>query len=117
MLEVVISMAVLTVGLISLLGVFGVALAATQDTQQNMIAKQIANEALESIVTARNSSQLQWDSIQNKADGGIFLNNFQTDLRARHRRHCRHGRRRSGRQDPDTHRTRRLTESTAPPTM
>jgi prepilin-type N-terminal cleavage/methylation domain-containing protein len=65
LLEVVISMAVLTVGLVSLLGVFGLAMASTQTSQQDMIAKQLANEALESIVTARNTSQMSWDSIQN----------------------------------------------------
>jgi type II secretory pathway pseudopilin PulG len=74
LLEVVISMAVLTVGLVSLLGVFGLAMASTQTTQQDMIAKQIANEALESIVTARNTSQISWSQIQNLANGGIFLN-------------------------------------------
>ncbi len=65
LIEVVISMAVLTVGLVSLLGVFGLAMAATQTSQQDMIAKQLANEALESIVTARNTSQMNWDDIQN----------------------------------------------------
>ncbi len=77
LIEVVISMAILTIGLVSLLGVFGMAMAATQDTQQDMIAKQLANEAIESIVTARNTAQLQWSAIQNVSDGGIFLNNFQ----------------------------------------
>ena len=65
LLEVVISMAILTVGLVSLLGVFGLAMASTQTSQQDMIAKQLANEALESIITARNTSQTNWDSIQN----------------------------------------------------
>jgi len=45
LLEVVISMAIMTIGLVSLLGVFGIAMAATQDSQQDMIAKQLANEA------------------------------------------------------------------------
>src|ERR1019366_6569390 len=65
LLEVLISMVVLTVGLVSLLGVFGLAMASTQTSQQDMIAKQLANEAYESIVTARNTSQLSWDDIQN----------------------------------------------------
>jgi len=74
MIEVVISMVVLTIGLISLLGVFGIAMAATQTSQQDMIAKQLANEALESIVTARNTSQLTWDQVQNVGSGtGIFV--------------------------------------------
>jgi type IV pilus modification protein PilV len=65
LLEVVISMAVLTIGMVSLLGVFGLAMASTQTSQQDMIAKQLANEAYESIVTARNTSQVTWDDIQN----------------------------------------------------
>jgi len=65
LLEVVISMAILTVGMVSLLGVFGLAMASTQTSQQDMIAKQLANEAYESIVTARNTSQITWDDIQN----------------------------------------------------
>src|SRR6202011_4732020 len=65
LLEVVISMVVLTVGLVSLLGVFGLAMASTQTSQQDMIAKQLANEALESVVTARDTSQIHWDDIQN----------------------------------------------------
>jgi len=65
LLEVVISMAVLTVGMVSLLGVFGLAMASTQTSQQDMIAKQLANEAYESVVTARNTSQMNWDEINN----------------------------------------------------
>ena len=58
-------MVVLTVGLVSLLGVFGVAIASTQTSEKDMIAKQLANEAYESIVTARNTTQIGWDDIQN----------------------------------------------------
>jgi prepilin-type N-terminal cleavage/methylation domain-containing protein len=65
LLEVLISMVILTVGLVSLLGVFGLAMASTQQSQQDMIAKQLANEALESIMSARNTAQLSWDDIQN----------------------------------------------------
>jgi type II secretory pathway pseudopilin PulG len=65
MIEVMLSILILTVGLVSLLGVFGLAMASTQTTQQDMIAKQLANEAYESIVTARNTSQIDWDEIQN----------------------------------------------------
>jgi len=65
LIEVVISMAILTVGMVSLLGVFGLAMSSTLTSQQDMIAKELANEALESIITARNTSQINWDAIQN----------------------------------------------------
>jgi len=77
LLEVVISMSILTIGLVSLAGVFGLAMASTQESQEDMIAKQLANEAVESIITARNTAQVTWDSIQNVSDGGIFVNGFQ----------------------------------------
>jgi hypothetical protein len=73
LLEVVISMAVLTVGMVSMLGVFGLAMAATQTSQSDMIAKQLANESYESIITARNTSQIVWAQIQNVSNGGIFI--------------------------------------------
>ena len=82
LLEVVMSMAILTIGLVSLLGVFGIAMASTQDSQQDMLAKQLANESLESIVTARNTSQKQWSDIQNDSDGGIFLSGYQPILKS-----------------------------------
>ncbi|MGA9352787.1 MAG: prepilin-type N-terminal cleavage/methylation domain-containing protein [Terriglobales bacterium] len=65
LIEVVISMAILTTGLVSLLGVFGLAMATTQTSQDAMIAKQLANESYESIITARNTTQIDWDDIQN----------------------------------------------------
>jgi prepilin-type N-terminal cleavage/methylation domain-containing protein len=83
LIEVVISMAILTTGLVSLLGVFGLAMATTQTSQDAMIAKQLANESYESIITARNTSQIDWDDIQNQGSAscpvtgaatcGIFL--------------------------------------------
>lgn len=65
LLEVLVSMAVLTIGLVSLLGVFGLAMATTQGSQLDMIAKQLADESYESIITARNTTQINWDQLQN----------------------------------------------------
>jgi type IV pilus modification protein PilV len=73
LIEVLISMTILTVGLVGLLSVFGVAISATQTTQQDMIAKQLGDEAYESIVTAHNSSQLTWDDIQNVGSTNCFI--------------------------------------------
>lgn len=83
LIEVMISMVVLTVGLVSLLGVFGLAMANTQTSQQDLIAKQLANESLDSIFTARNSSQLTWGQIANVGTGtGIFLVGMQPIYKA-----------------------------------
>jgi prepilin-type N-terminal cleavage/methylation domain-containing protein len=73
MMEVLISMVVLTIGLVSMLAMFSVALAATNNAQEDMLAKQIAQATLESIFTARNTAQITFTQIQNVANGGIFL--------------------------------------------
>lgn len=78
LIEVMISMVILTIGLLGVLGVFGVAIAATQTSQQDMIARQLASEAMESIFTARNTTQLTWSQIQNVSGGGIFTDGIQT---------------------------------------
>jgi prepilin-type N-terminal cleavage/methylation domain-containing protein len=70
LLEVLISMFVLTVGLVSMLGVFATAMAATQSAQQDMVAKQLAQQAMETIFTARETANLTWDQIQNVSGGG-----------------------------------------------
>jgi len=77
LIEVMVSMAIMTVGLVCLLGVFGLAMAATQSSQQNAIAKQLANEAMEGILTARETATVTWAQIQNTGSGGIFLSGFQ----------------------------------------
>ncbi len=75
--EVLISAVIMTVGLLTLLGVLGLAMAATQTAQQDMVARQLASEAMESIMTARDTAQISWASIQNVSNGGIFVDNPQ----------------------------------------
>jgi type IV pilus modification protein PilV len=77
LIEVLISMVVITIGLIALLGAFTVAMASTQNAKLDMIAKQLAQESMESIVTARETANSTWDQIQNVgAGGGIFVTGF-----------------------------------------
>jgi prepilin-type N-terminal cleavage/methylation domain-containing protein len=73
LIEVMISIVLLTIGLLSTLTVFGVALKATQTSQEDLIARQLASEAIESVYTARNTSQLSWAAIQNVSNGGVFV--------------------------------------------
>jgi len=79
LLEVLISMVVLTVGLVGMLGVLGITIKATQMSQENSVAKTVADEALESILTAREtaSNTTAWSEIANTTSGGIFLTGFQ----------------------------------------
>jgi prepilin-type N-terminal cleavage/methylation domain-containing protein len=71
--EVLIATVIVTIGLVSLLGLFATALSSMQLSQEELIAKQKAKEMLEAIYAARNSQQITFDMIQNTNDGGIFL--------------------------------------------
>jgi prepilin-type N-terminal cleavage/methylation domain-containing protein len=78
LMEVLISAVVITIGLVGVLSVFGLAIAATQTSKEDLIAKQLANEAMENIFTARDSAQLTWAQIANVSQGGIFLDGAQS---------------------------------------
>jgi len=71
--ECMISIAILAIGSVGMLGVFGLAVKASQTAQQDMIARNMASEAMESIYTARNTAEISWSQIQNSSNGGIFI--------------------------------------------
>jgi len=79
LIEVLISMVILTVGLLAVLATLGVTMSANQTSQEDMIARQLASEAMESIFNARNTSQLGFASINNTTatPPGLFLPNAQ----------------------------------------
>lgn len=70
--EVLISAAILTVGIVAVIGGFGAAITATQYSQYDLIARQKALQAMESIYTARNTQQITFAQIANIGSGGIF---------------------------------------------
>ena len=72
-LEAMISVVVVTVGLLGLLSAFSVAIAASGNVQLDTIARQKATEALESIYTARQTQQITFAQIANTSlPPGIF---------------------------------------------
>ena len=71
--EVLISTFVLTIGLCGVLAALAYAITGTESAQEDLIARHKALDAMESIYTARNSQQLPFASINNVANGGIFL--------------------------------------------
>jgi len=77
LIECMISVALLTIGSIGLLGVFGLAVKASQTSQEDMLARQLASETMESIYTAINSSEISWTQINNVSNGGIFMDGIQ----------------------------------------
>ena len=80
LIEVMVAMIILVIGLVGLLAVFTQAIGTMSMVQDNLIAKQKAREALESVFTARNTQQITFDMIQNVSQGGVFLDSLQ-DLR------------------------------------
>ena len=75
--EVITAMLILTVGIASMLTLFGTAIGYMQSAQEDLICKQKARDAMESIYTARESSQLTFDNIQNTSTSpGVFLTGY-----------------------------------------
>ena len=77
LIEVLISMVVLTIGMVGMLSVLGITIKATQASQENSVAKTVADESLESILTARETANIPWAAIANTGNGGIFLSGYQ----------------------------------------
>jgi prepilin-type N-terminal cleavage/methylation domain-containing protein len=77
LIEVMIAMVVMTIGILAVLLSFGTAITATEWAQEDLIARHKALDAMESIYTARNSQQLPFSSINNVANGGVFLSGAQ----------------------------------------
>src|SRR5579871_745692 len=67
--ETMIAIAITGIGIITLIAAFAAGLAATQTSQENLIARQKTLEAMESIYTARNTQQLSFSHISNFPTG------------------------------------------------
>ncbi len=77
LLETIIAIVVLMIGLLAVLATFALAVGNTSTVQYDSVARQKAAEAMESIFTARQTSQLTFDQIQNVGTGtGIFTVGF-----------------------------------------
>jgi type II secretory pathway pseudopilin PulG len=75
LLETMIAILVMTIGLLALIASFATAISATASSQEDLIARHKALDAMESIYTARNSQQLPFASINSTTANppGIFL--------------------------------------------
>jgi prepilin-type N-terminal cleavage/methylation domain-containing protein len=74
LIETMIAMAIMGIGIVTLIAAFGTAVSATQNAQENLIAREKALQAMESVYTARNTQQITFSQIANVASGGIFTN-------------------------------------------
>jgi prepilin-type N-terminal cleavage/methylation domain-containing protein len=74
LIETMIAIAIMGIALCALLAAFGSAIATTQNAEENLIAREKALQAMESIYTARNTQQVSFSQIGNISSGGIFSN-------------------------------------------
>ena len=74
LMEVVVAMAVLSVAILSLVGVFATSVQRMRTSTPMLIAREKAREAIESVHAARDTGEFAWATILNVADGGVFRN-------------------------------------------
>jgi len=74
--EVLMASLILTTGLLAVAMTLGAGVSSMFIAQEELVAKQKAREALESVFTARNTQNIIFDQIRNVSDGGIFMNGY-----------------------------------------
>ena len=75
--EMIIAMGVLSVALLSLVGVFAMSVQQMTASTPMLIAREKARETVESVHAARDTGEFAWNTILNVANGGVFLNGAQ----------------------------------------
>jgi hypothetical protein len=78
LIEVMMCALFLTIAMMALAMTMAQGISATYFTQEQLIAKQKAREALESVFTARSTQNITFDDLRNTASGGIFVAGFQS---------------------------------------
>lgn len=82
LIEAVIALAILSVGLLGLAQGFYIGMRAMATSSANLIAREKAREAVESVHTARDTRTITWAQIKNVSNGGVFLDGAQNLLAA-----------------------------------
>jgi prepilin-type N-terminal cleavage/methylation domain-containing protein len=77
LLEALIAMAILSFGVLGLAQAYYTGMQHMATSSANLIAREKAREAVESVHTARDTRTITWAEIRNVADGGVFLDGAQ----------------------------------------
>jgi prepilin-type N-terminal cleavage/methylation domain-containing protein len=80
LIEVMVAIAILSAGLMSLVGVFALGVQRMTLSTPMLLAREKAREAVESVHAARDNGELAWNTVLNTNAGGVFLTGEQ-DLR------------------------------------
>lgn len=78
LIETMVAMSILTIGLLGLAQAFYLGMTHLSTSSANLIAREKAREAVESVHTARDTGTIAWDQIRNEANDGVFLDDAQT---------------------------------------
>jgi len=78
LIEALVAMMILTVGLLGLAQAFYLGMRHMSTSSANLIAREKAREAVESVHTARDTRTIRWDQIRNVSSGGVFLDGAQS---------------------------------------
>jgi prepilin-type N-terminal cleavage/methylation domain-containing protein len=73
LIEAIVAMVVLTIGLLGLAQVFYLGMMHVSTSSSNLIAREKAREAVESVHTARDTQTLTWAQVRNVSAGGVFV--------------------------------------------
>jgi prepilin-type N-terminal cleavage/methylation domain-containing protein len=74
--EVLVAATILSVGLLTMAYTFTVGFSMVLTAQEDTVARQKAREAIESVLTARNTETLTYAQIANISQGGVFIDGF-----------------------------------------
>ncbi len=77
LIEVMVAIVVLGTGVLALVGVFAIGVQRVSTSTPMLIAREKAREAVESVHAARDTGELSWATVQNVANGGVFLGGAQ----------------------------------------
>jgi prepilin-type N-terminal cleavage/methylation domain-containing protein len=78
LIEALIAMVILSVALLSMAQAFYLGMQHMATSSANLIAREKAREAVESVHTARDTRTITWAQIRNVSNGGVFLDGAQS---------------------------------------
>lgn len=78
LMEVLVALFISSFSLLALAQTFALSMRQTGTSQGDLIAREKAAEAIESVYSARDSRTITWAQLRNIADGGVFLNGPQS---------------------------------------
>jgi prepilin-type N-terminal cleavage/methylation domain-containing protein len=73
LIEAMVALTILTVGLLGLAQAFVLGMRHMATSSANLVAREKAREAVESVHTARDTGTITWNQIKNVSNGGVFI--------------------------------------------